>query len=953
MKHIYLLIISLLAVFAASAKSTYISGKIYDRTTRSELVGAKIEVRYEGDSTIVKEFDGFTTFISGAIGTPDEITVKKAAFRKEIDTDSRALELTISCPDHNTEFITIPASNLKNEYDLGIIYLTRSPKELKELTVTASKVKFYHKGDTVVYNADAFLLAEGSMLDALIRQLPGVELKSNGQIYVNGEFVENLLLNGKDFFKNNREVMLDNLGAYMVKDIKVYRKSNDMDTFLGQNVTGSKQLVMDVKLKKDFMDTWIVNIAGGYGTSDRYLGRLFAMRFTPRSKIAVYGNTNNTNESRKPGDGVLDWSPSMMGTGTRKTTNGGLDYSYETFNNVWKLDGNVDVKYNDSKDATSVDRTNFYPTGYTYDYSHNKVHQKNFELFAIQGVSMTKKSISWWVAPRFYYKKWDTFGSDYMASFTAEQLDWSSDFISKLYSNTSSEAFKSLINRTISEDRWQGHFSSYHTQGGLGYKIPRSNNSLSLNLEHQVVTSHENHYNDYILNFREAPQQDVEAHRRFANFPDHNWKFKGDLAFATQFGKSAFFNLSYTYNHSDNRTNSTLYAYERYIAGIDNLLPSMTEASLMRPDPANSYSRTNINNSHTITPRFSFGNGKIMMDVALPLMVQDDFINYTRGNRNAQRSRTTLLFNQASESYFRLKIHKYFYYYIGFQAQMQAPDLLNMVDITDTSDPLLIQKGNPDLKNSFSQSTSVSFSYEKMNCSARIYGNFTSLHNALARGYSMDETTGVRTSQVYNVNGNRTWKAGARVYSPFGKKKNFTLSNDISGTFNRSADLIGVSERMNLNIVHRNSLNERLNLSYKISDYEIKAFAQVNYSHFTGDEANFVPFNTTELSYGLIGVLKLPANFGLSTDFTIYSRRGYADDALNTNNYVWNGRITYTMLKGKLIAAIDAYDILHDLSNVFYAVNAQGRTETFRTVLPRYAMLTLQWRFSSADKKKK
>ena len=78
--------------------------------------------------------------------------------------------------------------------------------------MTATKVKFYNKGDTLVFNADAFELAEGSMLDALVSQLPGVELKKNGQIYVNGRFVENLLLNGKDFFKGDNSIMLDNLG---------------------------------------------------------------------------------------------------------------------------------------------------------------------------------------------------------------------------------------------------------------------------------------------------------------------------------------------------------------------------------------------------------------------------------------------------------------------------------------------------------------------------------------------------------------------------------------------------------------------------------------------------------------------------------------------------------------------------------------------------------------------
>ena len=83
------------------------------------------------------------------------------------------------------------------------IYLDRAPHKLREVEVTASKIKFYHRGDTIVYNADAFQLAEGSMLDALISQLPGVELSDNGRITVNGEFVESLLLNGKHFFDGN------------------------------------------------------------------------------------------------------------------------------------------------------------------------------------------------------------------------------------------------------------------------------------------------------------------------------------------------------------------------------------------------------------------------------------------------------------------------------------------------------------------------------------------------------------------------------------------------------------------------------------------------------------------------------------------------------------------------------------------------------------------------------
>ena len=132
----------------------------------------------------------------------------------------------IGCPGYTSQTIVYKVERLgKRELkrEMPLTELMREPHKLGEVEVVASKVKFFHKGDTLVYNADAFQLAEGSMLDALIAQLPGVELNSNGEIKVNGEKVESLLLNGKEFFDKDRNIMLENLGAYTVNNVEVYR----------------------------------------------------------------------------------------------------------------------------------------------------------------------------------------------------------------------------------------------------------------------------------------------------------------------------------------------------------------------------------------------------------------------------------------------------------------------------------------------------------------------------------------------------------------------------------------------------------------------------------------------------------------------------------------------------------------------------------------------------------
>lgn len=137
------------------------------------------------------------------------------------------------------------------------------------------------------------------MLDALIVQMPGVEIKDGGKIYVNGRFVETLLLNGKDFFKGDQNVMLENIGAYAVKDVAVYEKKDDMDAILGDRADVDKDYVMDVRLKKDYMTGFMINAEAGGGTKSRYLGRLFAMSYTNNTRLSLYGNANNINKKNR------------------------------------------------------------------------------------------------------------------------------------------------------------------------------------------------------------------------------------------------------------------------------------------------------------------------------------------------------------------------------------------------------------------------------------------------------------------------------------------------------------------------------------------------------------------------------------------------------------------------------------------------------------------------------
>lgn len=174
----------------------------------------------------------------------------------------------------------------------------------------ATKVKMFYKGDTLVYDATAFKMPQGSMLDALIRQMPGVTMNDAGEIFVNGRKVDELMLNSRSFFKGDRKVMLENLPYYTVKDIKVYDRQSDMSRALGYDV-GSKSYVMDVNLKQEYNRGYIANVEGAVGTEDRWLARAFLLGFTDHWRFTLLGNLNNVNESRHIGESG-NWTPATM-----------------------------------------------------------------------------------------------------------------------------------------------------------------------------------------------------------------------------------------------------------------------------------------------------------------------------------------------------------------------------------------------------------------------------------------------------------------------------------------------------------------------------------------------------------------------------------------------------------------------------------------------------------------
>lgn len=257
--------------------------------------------------------------------------------------------IKVECKGYDTEYMDVEMKDVEKQRIIDAILLHRPAIHLKEVTVVGSKILMVMKGDTLEYNASALQLSSGSMLDALIRQLPGVELHKGGRITVNGNYVSSLLVNGRDFFKGDPKVALDNLPSYYVDRVKVYHHMSDLRRFQQGDSAQSTEhdpLVMDVKLKRQYAQGWIGSGEFGYGSQNRYQARLFGMRYTEHSGLFVFSNINNLNNTQEAGkDGRWADEGIREGVGTAKTF--GLNFTGSDKGSGMKYDTSLKLSLTD------------------------------------------------------------------------------------------------------------------------------------------------------------------------------------------------------------------------------------------------------------------------------------------------------------------------------------------------------------------------------------------------------------------------------------------------------------------------------------------------------------------------------------------------------------------------------------------------------------------------------
>lgn len=908
-------------------------GYVVDEFLQTGLEGAKVTLM-TADSVVV---DSIRTYPYDG----------NALFHFSLPAKTQDIILQAEQEGYETGCISMKVRSYKRVKDVYAPWINLRKKSsmleqtLDETVVTASKVQFVWKGDTLVYNADAFNVPQGSMLSGLISQLPGVTLKDDGEILVNGRRVDYLTLNGTDFFRGKNRVMLDNLPYYTVKDIKVYDKSTEVSRFLGYDAE-RKDYVMDVVLKREYSIGLTANAEAGAGTAERWIGRAFALRFADHSRLTVFGNGNNINQTERPGEGG-EWKASDPADGI--TTHGELNANWmkEDRNKRWKNELAVSLT-DDENDRQRLEQSEYYLQG-----GGEFASRSDGEVTRIRKVDVTNTFTRNKSTSPVYFASMVGYG---YANGRAEQED---------SARVGSDA--GLLYRLYDRSKRHGYNHYAFTTNHVLVKLPWGDR-LNLRLDGMYGTQRRKNYSHYLLEY-DAGSLPHDLRRRYEprSFDQYYWQAEAE--YVIRFPHDWNLDFGYKFRQSRDTEDSPSYRLERDAAWIAQLpaidaLPPMLSDGLL--DGENSLDIVTAANLHQLSARIYYTKSTAEeytnFEVKLPLAHERGRQHYQRGMVDARVRRNKTYFDPSIG--FTRHLYKHaIYYNATLTAETKLPDITNLVGYESHYDPLNTNIGNPTLKPQHTYKAVGWFmkNWTKHEQMLYTYLDFSVTRNQIMPSVSYDRTTGVYTRSDENINGNWGSLGGIIFNRAIDKARRWRVENALWITYSnmiwRGQDLSTSGTDMQRITTRHVKIDDKLKLSFRAGQkFDISLNGGIVHGFSWSDLSSYKDMRITDFLYGLAARWSLPLGLQLSSDLSVLHRSGYESPTMNSTSSIWNAQLSKSVCHDRLTFNLIAHDILDRTMRNTWNISSTGNTYTSYNSLPRYVMLSVMYRFNKQPKRK-
>ncbi len=793
---------------------------------------------------------------------------------------------------------------------------------LNEVEIIAYKDKSYYKGDTLVFTADSFKTAPNATVEDLLKKLPGVRVDSKGKITIQGKEVDQVLVDGDEFFGSDPTVATRNLNASSIENVQVYDKKNE-NTTEGQNETLK---IVNLKMKEDAKKGYFGKVSGATDFTKFYENELLANKFKGGVKMSVFGIVANTpkqafdwNETDRYGlSNEQPWSYNEeTGTWSNNNNSGkGIPQTIKTgfyFNDKISKNTKINTDYtfnqNQLQSGTETN-TQFFLEDTTYTNrqtisktSKNQTHNFNFRL--VQKLdSLTELT----VVPKLKYSVLEN---------AAKQTD---QFISG-ENEITRETNITNTNRTEASDanillRLNRNFMKKDRSLSLSYQ-PLYNKSDNVTWLSTGFKYYKNQLPDSSSSQKRTQSIDKTEHN-------------ATVIYTEPFGKKFKTELNYNFGYNENNNNRQTYTYGGQAYDIFN------------PVLSNNFANKRMINRGGVKLIYEVKKYKISLGSNLRNVHQEN-LNLTTGQKLSLDVNNILPLAS-----FNYRINQGSNLQVYYNTSSQQPDLQQMQPVIDNTDPNRITIGNPNLKPTFGNNVSLNYYFYKGISDINFYSGFNggTVSRQISYATSYD-SLGKAVSQPVNINGNYNSSfylgGGFPVFKRFMK-----IYYSLNGEHNNSVSLVnGVR-----NVSQNTGLTPGLQFEKNIPD-RLYIMIGGNYTYSIPKSNISIRSNQPYYSYSLEGnlTIKFPQKISLTAEGN-YTNNGNRTPGYNISYFILNGSLNKIFFKNEtLILSLMANDILNqNISNQRF-ISSNQIVDTKTQIIKRYFLLKLVFKFNSQKTK--
>jgi hypothetical protein len=910
------MLLLLCSSIAFSQNSFSIKGRVIDKNTKIPLESVTVYLTSKIDSTVVD----YT------------ITNKMGYFDLKLKKTNKSLVLKVSYVSYQD--FKEDVSNLSADKDFGTIELEESIKSLDEVVVKSEAPPIRIKKDTLEFNASSFKVGADANVEALLKQLPGVEITPEGKITVNGKEVNNILVNGKPFFGKDGKVATQNLPAEIIDKVQVVDTKTKSEELSGEGAS-SEDKTINLTIQEDKNKGFFGKVMAGRGSDKRYESSLLLNYFKGEQKISVLASSNNINSVGFSMNEIFDnmgggRNSSMYyndngtfgingmqfggGKGITQSNLVGINYQDKLFK---KIDNSSSYYFSnaDNENNNRTERTNLLPTGTTYTNSNSSSrsvsngHNLNTD-FEIK----IDSTATIYINPTFTKNKSSS-------RFKRNQI-------------TTNETLDEL-NRSDSDDYNEVDNSNFETEASFYKQFKKKSRGMSVNVNFGIKDQKTFNNTNSATLFADTTPDDVRKQNSFEQQKQNN--FKLEVRYGEPITDSL--RLSVTSEIKFENKKETLNTFDFDAVANDYLDFNDVQSNAIRSKQFTYFPSTGfIIGKNKTSGRINFG---------------PEFVNY-RTESNYLAATTNVNKNYVFpkiKGYISHRMGKSKSIYANYNYEVTVPNANQLLPVENLSNPLNTIVGNENLDPT--RRHSMYFGYNDYDYASRsgyyIYSGFNSSKDAIVSSTVFDdnfkstttyENVDKQFSSYFGTNWNKSFKKEKRKLSlSAGINFNYNINQGLTNAVLFESKEFEVNPRVNLTW----SIDELITIapSYKYS------FSKTNFDNYVIDKAdNFTHNAKIEITSYFPKKLVIGNDFGYTYNSNIAG--GFKKDF-----YLWNTSIGYNFFKDQLLAKVKVYDLLNQNLNTRRTITPTAIIDTENTVLKRYVMFSLTYKLEKFGGKKK